>query len=143
MKKISSIKIIFLILILLLLVLFETTIAPIPLVLLFSTLLFFWDDSRLVLFLIFLSGLLLDLGKGDAIGLTSLFSLTSVFLVYQYQRIFETRGVFFIGAIMFLSSFLYARLEGYNIWYIVYAVIAYFLGAFIVKILGRKNSAKI
>jgi rod shape-determining protein MreD len=65
----------------------------------------------------FASGLLLDLGKGTPLGLSSLIFLFGSLILFLYARKFEAANPFFLTAFVFLINLLSRKIIfGYNNW---------------------------
>ena len=130
----------------LLLVLFQGSFLPWNLLLL---LIFFrasLKPDQQVLFLAFFSGLLLDLGQGTPLGLSSLLFLFGVLLLFFYSRKFEPSHPFFLTVFVFLNSLLTTKLiNGFLDWEesLILAFLALILAFFWQRFIGRNFERKI
>lgn len=85
----------------------------------------------------FFLGLIFDLLYLRPLGYTSIIFCIFVFLVFLYERKFEVQTVPFVFFGVFLGSFVYLKIFGYNQAIIQSAVNA-FLGVLLFKILNSK-----
>jgi cell shape-determining protein MreD len=85
----------------------ESSVSSLPLVALFLIIITVWCKSTHILFLAFLSGIILDILLVRNIGVTSMFFLVMIAGMVLYQKKYELRSPFFVIPFSMIASMLY------------------------------------
>lgn len=105
----------FFIILLFLLIFLEVFLVPIPLVIIFSIMIFLLFDTDRIFVSFFLSTLLLDMIRGNKIGASSVFIFATLFIIFWYRKNFNKRSSLFFLIFAFISSIIYSFLLGYSL----------------------------
>lgn len=118
----------------------ESFFFPIPLVVLASVILFFYEKSARSLWWIFLASLLLDSMRASSFGATAVFIFMVIVFFLLYEKLFEMKGYYLVGVLSVMFLFLYAYLFSYEVVYIFYGIIVFLVGYSFYRVVCARRS---
>lgn len=99
----------------------ELTLFPFPLVFIFSLLLYILYPRSTSVIIGFCAGLILDAVKVDAMGITPFAIVAASMIVELFNKALELKDYKFIILFLFLASYIFALIFGYNRNILLYA----------------------
>ncbi|OGH11219.1 MAG: hypothetical protein A2857_02315 [Candidatus Levybacteria bacterium RIFCSPHIGHO2_01_FULL_36_15] len=119
-------------------VVLESTLISFPLFLILSIILFLLDNSVKTMFYIFFMSLILDSVHAERVGVSAIFIFTSFLLLNFYKKGFEITDLKAVVFVIFISSFLYSKVVGYNPGFIFSIAAVTFFSFIFLRFIRRK-----